>query len=270
MTAGRRFEGTSCIVTGSTGIAAAVARALAAEGARLVVASQTEAHVQALVDEIVREGGEALAHSVDLAADGASSALIEHAVQAFGRLDALFNVAGISGRRFGDAPAHECTEDGWDTVLDVNARSMFFACRSALRQMLEQTRGSAGERGVILNMSSVLATNPSSRYFATHAYAASKGAIEAFSRAMAAYYAPEHIRVNVIAPALIATPMSERAQGDPRIVEYLARKQPLAGGPIDVADVVGTALFLLSRDARMVTGQVVAVDGGWSVTDPGV
>ncbi len=134
--------------------------------------------------------------------------------------------------------------------------------------MLAQDPDARGGRGSILLMSSTLATRPAPAYFATHAYAASKGAIEALARALAAYYAPHGIRVNAIAPALIATPMSRRAQEDPAILAYLEQKQPLARGPIDADAVTATALHLLSDEARMVTGQVVAVDGGWGVSEP--
>ena len=82
---------------------------------------------------------------------------------------------------------------------------------------------------------------------------------------MAAHYAPDGIRVNVIAPALVATPMSRRAQQDPEILDYLRRRQQLAGGPLTALDLVGTILYLLSDDSRMVSGQIVAVDGGWSL-----
>ena len=117
-------------------------------------------------------------------------------------------------------------------------------------------------------MSSTIATHPAPEFFATHAYAASKGAIDGLTRSLAAYYAPHAIRVNAIAPSLVATPMSRRAQEDPEILAYLAAKQPLAGGPIDADAVTAIALALLSDDARMVTGQVVTVDGGWSVSEP--
>ena len=86
---------------------------------------------------------------------------------------------------------------------------------------------------------------------------------------MAAYYARDGIRVNAIAPSLVATPMSVRAQRDPGILAYLAQKQPLAGGPLAADAITDVALFLLSDDARMITGQVVRVDGGWSVSEPG-
>jgi NAD(P)-dependent dehydrogenase (short-subunit alcohol dehydrogenase family) len=134
--------------------------------------------------------------------------------------------------------------------------------------MLGQHPDAHGGRGTILLMSSTLAAHPAPAFFATHAYAASKGAIDGLTRALAAYYAPEGIRVNAIAPALVATPMSRRAQDDPAIVAYLAEKQPLAGGPIDADAVTATALHLLSDEARMVTGQIVAVDAGWGVSEP--
>jgi NAD(P)-dependent dehydrogenase (short-subunit alcohol dehydrogenase family) len=92
--------------------------------------------------------------------------------------------------------------------------------------------------------------------------------VEALARSLAAYYAPAGIRVNAIAPSLIATPMSRRAQEDPEILAYLAARQPLAGGPIDADAVTDVALHLLSREARMVTGQIVTVDGGWGISDP--
>ena len=118
---------------------------------------------------------------------------------------------------------------------------------------------------VILNMSTVTAAAPVSKHFVTHGYAASKGAIEAFSRSLATRYATDGIRVNCIAPGLVDTPMSHRAQGDAEIMAYVRAKQPLAAGALAPEDLVGTALFLLSDDSRMMTGQVLAVDGGWSL-----
>ena len=115
-------------------------------------------------------------------------------------------------------------------------------------------------------MASVLAFSPEPGHFSTHAYAASKGAIISMSRAMAAHYAAKGIRVNVIAPALVKTPMSARAQADQEIVDFIQKKQPLSGGLLEAADVAETALFLLSERSRHVTGQVVSIDGGWSVT----
>jgi NAD(P)-dependent dehydrogenase (short-subunit alcohol dehydrogenase family) len=256
-----RFTGRVCLVTGSTGIAAAAAEALADEGAQVFVVSRTAEHAQQLAEQI----GAAWT-AADLTKEDEVASVVADCVGRFGRIDCLYNVAGISARRFGDGPLHELTLDGWRAALEVNATSQFLVCRATVRQMLNQEVHSNGQRGVILNMSSVLARSPVARHFSTHGYAASKGAIEAFSRAMAAFYAAHGIRVNVIAPALVATPMSERAQGDAEVMEFVAARQPLASGALQPTDLVGTALFLLSNDSCMVTGQVVAVDGGWSVT----
>jgi len=262
-----RFSGRTCLITGSTGMGAAAARAIATEGGRVFVVSRTPGHAEALAEAISDTGGDAGWCTADMAREDEAEAAVAACVERSGRLDAVFSAAGISGRRFGDGPLHEMTLEGWETVLATNATSQFLVCRAAVRRMLQQAPDAGGARGVVLTMSSALATRPVAAHFATHAYAASKGAIEAFTRTIAAYYGPQGIRVNAIAPALVATPMSRRAQDDPVIRAYLARKQPLAGGPMEADDVVRTALFLLSDDARMITGQVVAVDGGWSVSE---
>jgi NAD(P)-dependent dehydrogenase (short-subunit alcohol dehydrogenase family) len=258
-----RFSSRTVLVTGSTGIAAAAARALVDDGANVFITSRTADHVDNLVESLaVRAAGIA----ADLTQEEAVQSVVEACVAKFGRLDGVYNVAGISGRRFGDGPLHKLTLDGWQTVLANNVTSQMLVCRAAVRQMLSQEPAADGQRGVILNMSSVLARHPSPEFFSTHAYAASKGAIESLSRAAAAHYASQGIRVNVIAPALVATPMSARAQNDEQIMAFVARKQPLVGGALTPDDLVGTALFLLSDDSRAVTGQVVDVDGGWSVS----
>jgi len=146
--------------------------------------------------------------------------------------------------------------------MDVNAKGTFLMCR----EVLSSWTGNA-QAGVILNCGSVLARRPQHDHFATVGYAASKGAIEAMSRSAAAYYAPAGIRINVIAPGLVRTPMSTRAQADPRIIEYLTHKQPLTKGLLSAEDVAKTACFLLSRDSSPMTGQVVTVDGGWTVSE---
>jgi NAD(P)-dependent dehydrogenase (short-subunit alcohol dehydrogenase family) len=258
----RRFEGRTVLVTGSTGMAESAARAIGAEGGRLFVVSRTEEHARALAESLGARWTAA-----DLSREDDAERAIAESVEALGRLDAVFNAAGGSARAMGDGPLHEMSLEGWEAALATNATSQFLVCRAAVQQMLVQDPGTDGQRGAILNMSSVLAASPSPAHFATHGYAASKGAIEAFSISIAAYYARSGIRVNCIAPGLVATPMSARAQSDPEIMAYLEEKQPLARGAIDPDDVTPTALYLLSADARMVTGQVVAVDAGWAISE---
>ena len=263
-----RFAGRTVLVTGSTGMAASAARALAAEGAVVFVVSRDASHLEALAGEVEGAGGTFAWHAADLRSEAGVAAAFEALDRRFGRLDAVYGVAGISGRRFGDGPLHEATLEGWETVIAANATSQFLVARAAVRRMLAQEPDGAWGRGSILLMSTGLATHPAAQHFATHAYAASKGAIDALVRASAATYAPDGIRINAIAPSLIATPMSARAQSDDAVLRYLAAKQPLAGGPIDADDVTSVALHLLSPEARMITGQVIAVDGGWSVSEP--
>ena len=131
-----------------------------------------------------------------MAADGA----VDAAVTRFGRIDGLFAVAGGSGRRYGDGPIHELTPEGWDRTLEINLRSQAMTCRAVVRHMLSQPLNDSGTRGSILLMGSVTATDPSPDMFGTHAYAAAKGATIALMTTMAATYAGERIRVNVVAP----------------------------------------------------------------------
>jgi NAD(P)-dependent dehydrogenase (short-subunit alcohol dehydrogenase family) len=116
-------------------------------------------------------------------------------------------------------------------------------------------------------MTSILAFHPSPAHFPTHAYAAAKGAIVSLTTTMAAYYAPRMIRVNAVAPSLTRTPMAGRAASDPETVAFAAWKQPLVGGLLEPEDVADAAAFLLSSEARAITGQVLKVDGGFSVSE---
>jgi NAD(P)-dependent dehydrogenase (short-subunit alcohol dehydrogenase family) len=260
-----RLAGRICLVTGSTGIAAAAAVLLAAEGASVFVASRTPAHADALAARIRSVGGRADARGADLSREAEADAAVGACVDVYGRIDGLFSVAGGSGRRFGDGPIHELTTEGWDRTLELNLRSQALVSRAVARQMLAQEPNASGTRGSILLVSSVLATHPVPDLFATHAYAAAKGAIVSLGLAMAATYAPSAIRVNVLAPGLTDTPMSARAAADPATVAFIRRKQPLAGGFLDPHDIASAAVYLLADESRAVTGQLLAVDGGWSV-----
>lgn len=264
---GRQLENRVILVTGASGIAAAGARLFAGEGASVFIASRTGSKCESLASEIEEAGGTAAWIEADLTSEDEADAAVRACVDHYGRVDGLFAVAGGSGRRFGDGPTHEVSLEGWEETFRLNGHTAFLAARNAVRVMREQDPNESGSRGAIVIVSSVLADHPVPSHFATHAYAAVKGAEISLVKTMAAYYAPELIRVNVVAPGLIRTPMAERAADDPIITSYAARKQPLAGGMIEARDVAGPGLFLLSDASRQVTGQVLAVDGGWTVTE---
>lgn len=255
------------IVGGTGGIGLATARRFVEEGARVVVAGRSSLHAEAARGLFAPK-----APVWDVVADVTDPAgvdqLFYEALKCLGgRLDVLFHVAGISGRRLGDGPLHDCTEEGWDAVLTTNAGGLFLTNRAAVRHMRGQARDEHGVRGAVLNMGSVLGDSPEPRHFGTIAYAASKGAIRAMTRAAAAAYAPEGIRFNLICPALIETPMASRATDDPVIRDYLRTKQPLAQGPGRVEDCAEAALYLCEPAARFVTGAELVVDGGWCVSE---
>lgn len=198
----------------------------------------------------------------DVRDEAAVQRCISACTDKFGRIEALMNVAGISARSLGDGPLHECTSEAWDAAMDVNAKGTFLMCREVLRLWTKNRQA-----GVILNTGSVLARHPQREHFATIGYAASKGAIESMSLAAAAYYAPEGIRINVIAPGLVDTPMSARAKENAAITEYMIHKQPLRKGMMTADDIAKTACFLLRRDSIPITGQIVTVDAGWTVSE---
>ena len=260
-----RLEGRGIIVTGATGIAAASARRFAAEGATVAIVSRTTASIEALAHEIVEAGGTAHTATADLTDPTAAVAAIEQVIDALGRVDGLFNVAGGSGRRLGDGPLHELTTEAYEATMRLNATTHVTVSAPVLRAMLAQEPDGDGARGAIVNMGSVLATRPVPELFATHAYATAKGAVAALTTTSAAYYAPRGIRINMVAPALTVSRMSERAQADQATQAFSRRKQPLAGGFIPAQDVADAAVYLLSPESRALTGQTITIDGGWSV-----
>lgn len=254
------MQGSVLILTGSSGIAAATARLAAEAGARVVIATGDSATGWQLA---AATGGECWIG--DLSRPGSAESVLSQCMSQYGRVDALFNAAGLSGQRFGDGPVHEVSDEGWDVTFAHNLKGTFLMCRAVAGQMMEQEPDEHGLRGSILNMGSALAEAPEPRRFALHAYAAAKGAVVALSRSMAAYYAPHKIRVNVLAPGLVRTPASERSETDPELSDILRTKQPLTDGMVGADEVARAALFLLSHGARPITGEVLTVDGGWSI-----
>jgi NAD(P)-dependent dehydrogenase (short-subunit alcohol dehydrogenase family) len=255
--ANRLADKRALIVGGSTGLGLAAARRFLEEGAQVTIAGRSAEKGDAALLQLAPLG--AVTFQVCDASDAAS---VERLFAAAGDIDILYHVAGISGRRFGDGPLHECTDAGWDATVAANLTSVFLTNRTAVRQWL-----AANRPGVILNMASVLAFSPSPHFFDTYAYTATKGGIIATSKEAAARYAANRIRINVIAPSLIDTPMAARACGDEAIRDFLRTKQPLSQGPGRPEDCADAAVFLCSDEARFITGIVLPVDGGWCVSE---
>ena len=248
------------IIGGTTGLGLSAARACAAAGAKVVVIGRNRQNVRAAGDVLGERG---LAFEGDASDPNTAASAIARAVAAYGGFHGLYHVAGGSGRKAGDGPLHEMSDDGWRYTVDLNLTSLFYSNRAAVRHFLSQNTA-----GSVLNMGSVLGFSPSPKFFATHAYAATKSAVIGFTRSCAAYYASNGIRFNVVAPALVETPMARRAAADETILGFIRTKQPLDGGRIgQPGDLDAAVVYFLSDASKFCTGQVLDVDGGWSVTE---
>lgn len=254
----RLTDRVAIVTGGGSGIGLAIAQLFAREGAQVILfeidadrAGQSLASIQGPFS--------ASSRVLDVTSAAQVEAGITEVMADFGRIDVLVNVAGGSGRRWGDGPADACTIEGWERTLALNLNSVFHCCKYALQAMLP--RG----RGAIVNIASVLGLVGGDEDFATHAYATSKGGVISLTRSIASYYAPRGIRANVICPGLIATPMSQRAQESEAIRARLAQLQPLTGAFGSAEEVANAALFLGSDEASFITGAVLTVDGGWTV-----
>lgn len=248
------------IIGGTTGIGLSAAIAFVNAGARVVVVGKDRENSDAAKQQL---GDGAVAITGDATQPGTAESAIRVALENFDGFDGLYHVAGGSGRKMGDGPLHDLTLEGWNTTLNLNLTSLMLSNKAAVNSFLSRKRG-----GTILNMGSVLGYSPSPKHFGTHAYAAAKAAAIGFSKSVASFYAAENIRVNIIAPGLIETPMSHRAARDKVIMDFIREKQPLDGGRIGrPEDLDGLAIYFMSDASRFTTGQVVAVDGGWSVSE---
>ncbi len=248
------------IIGGTTGIGLSAAKAFVQHGAYVVLVGRSPESCRK-AKEIVGTAGEILVGNA--IEESTAIAAIDLCISTFGGFDGLYHVAGGSGRRFGDGPLHELSLEGWNKTFELNLTSLMLSNQAAIRKFREQGNG-----GTILNMSSVLGFSPSPNYFVTHAYAAAKSAVIGFTKSIAAYYAFDDIRVNLLAPALVETPMSERASKDEIILNFVKTKQPLDGGRNGrPEDLDGAAVYFMSDSSRFTTGQTLYVDGGWEVSE---
>lgn len=248
------------IIGGTTGLGLSAAKAFVNEGARVVVVGRDTENGRLAEAQLQGQG---IALSGDATDPATAPGAIAHCQESFGGFDGLYHVAGGSGRRYGDGPIHQLTLDGWNYTLTLNLTSLMLSNQAAIQAFLAQGTG-----GSILNMGSVLGYSPSKTYFATHGYAATKSAVIGFTKSIAGYYAANNIRINLLAPALVETPMAQRAAQDDTILSFIKTKQPLDGGRIGQPDDLdGAAVFFMSDASRFATGQVLSIDGGWSVSE---
>jgi NAD(P)-dependent dehydrogenase (short-subunit alcohol dehydrogenase family) len=251
---------TYIIMGGTTGMGLAAAIALKKNGANVTVVGRNLDNCEK-AKEILGNG------SLSMEGDATDPNTIKTAIKvthkAFGSITGLFHVAGGSGRKWGDGPLNKISLDGWNRTMELNLTSLMLSNQAIINYFLKYKKS-----GTILNMGSVLGYSPSPKYFTTHAYAAAKSAVIGFSKSIAAYYAENNIRINVIAPSLFITPMAHRALNDERILDFLKTKQPLDGGRPGLSEDINNAvLMFLHPDSKFITGQVLAVDGGWSISE---
>jgi len=242
-----RLAGKVCIVTGAgSGIGRAAAQLFAEEGAT-VVAADVDAHAPGVT------------HAVDVADERQTQALAEAVVAEHGRIDVLFNNAGIAG--VGDV--EETTLELWERVMRVNARGVFLMSRAVVPTMIAQRSGS------IVNMSSAIAETGLGRRVS---YAASKGAVLALTKSMQVDLAPHGVRVNALLPGTIMTPFVEAylrdSYDDPEEGRRSIRARQLTGELGRAEDVARAALYLASDESRFVLGAGLVVDGGLSAGKP--
>ena len=255
--AGPRLAGKVAIVTGAgsraegIGNGRATAVVFAREGARVLCVDQSKDAAEATRAMIAGEGGEAAVFAADVTRSGDCRAMVEEAVRRWGRLDILDNNVGIGGR----GTVVEVKEEEWEQIMRVNVTGMMLASKHAIPAMAK----SGG--GAIVNISSISALRPRG----LTAYSASKGAVIALTRAMAIDHAAEGIRVNCIAPGPVYTPMVYAEGMSAELRERRRQASPLGieGSGWDVGN---AALFLCSDEARYITGVVLPVDGGVTIT----
>lgn len=255
-----RMDGRVAVITGSgSGIGLGIAEALAAEGAKVVVADLNGEAADRAAKGISTAGGHAVAVRADVANRGDVRGVVDAAVAAFGRIDVWFNNAGYN------KPLHllDVTDDNWRSIMEVNGLGTLIGIQEAAKQFIAQGGG-----GKIINTSSMAGRQG---YPSFAPYCASKAAVISLTQAAARGLAEHDITCNAFAPGVVDTPLWKKLDQD--LMDIGDASAPgeamssfaegiLRGRPASVADIAGTAIFLASKDSDYMTGQVVMIDGG--------
>ena len=249
----KRLEGKVAVITGgNAGIGEAVAKRFALEGASVVVTGRRQQELDRVVKIVRQSNGRALAVAGSVTDEAHAQDVVQKTIDSFGRIDVLVNNAGIGdfGKRL-----HEIDDATWDKIFDINLTGVFRMTRAIVPQMLTQRCGS------IVNISSVASVVGIP---GLSAYSASKGGLDALTRAVAIDYAKDGIRCNVVNPALIDTPMAAPLMVNPEMLQSILTQYAIrrAGTPEEVASMV---LYLASDEAIWVTGGTFMIDGGMTV-----
>ena len=250
-----RFKDKVVLVSGaSSGIGRATARALADEGARLVLAGRRRDRLEAVGAECAARGSEALVVTGDVREETACAAYVAGALERFGALDGLVNAAGV----IGNGGITTTVPSEWDRVMDSNLRSVYLLTRAAAAAL-------GARKGAIVNISSVAGPRP---YAGLLAYCVSKAAVDALTRCVALDLAPQGVRVNAVNPGVVVTELHTVTGAVPDYPAFLERSRsthPL-GRPGQPEEIAATILFLLSEESGWITGATLAIDGGRALT----
>lgn len=247
------LKGKVAIITGARrGMGKSHALTLAKAGAKAVVSDISLDDCQKVVEEIEREGEEALAVKCDVTKKEEVDEMVKKTIEKWGKIDILVNNAGIIQFK----PFLELTEEDWDKTLDINLKGYFLCAQACVKEMAKQ------KSGIIINIASVAMGQVGIGFPNSAHYCASKGGIVGMTEALAVELAPYNIRVNAISPGMIETPMIDPIKKDPKTMEAMLAKVPMhrVGQPQEVSNLV---LFLASDQSSYITGSNIIIDGGW-------
>lgn len=245
------LKGKTAIVTGSArGIGEGIALVLAREGANVVINSRKEKECEDVVRKIVSSGGKAIAIGADVSKKEEVSAMVDRTIKEFGYLDILVNNAGVESH---PVLTHELSEENWDRVINVNLKGVFLCCQAVIPQMMRQ------KKGRIINIGSTASIRMT--FFGSVEYTVSKHGVGGLTQHLAWELADSNITVNTVCPGGVQTPLMESGT-TPEYREMTIKRLIPLGRFCTTEEIGETVSFLASNRAHMVTGQMIAVDGG--------